>query len=251
MRYELMNFDLGPNPQWREFDVGPYRLALVPDYDELQPALSSLRMETSPFDINLQPVEPKIVTKEKAGKNSVTATAECANEPEAILTTGREKGIWDLCLILSYLSGRNVFCPENERRYQHIVHGFAVVRSFHLPQAAGIAWSNRACFRSEKEMKPLWYFLHLNSSSDADVKALLGCVALEIIQIVEKVEDDGLSLPLPTGLESLIAKLMMEIEESEITDKDLKGDLKSAVGRWGPKNAQEKFKNLLAKYELM
>lgn len=248
MRYELMNFDLGSNPLWREFDVGPYKIALVPDYDELQPALSSLRMETSPLDLGLQPAEPTIVTKEKAGKNSITATAESTNEPDAILTPGREQGIWDLCLILSYLSGRNVFLPENERRYQHIVHGFDIVRGWQMPQAAETAWSNRTNFRSVREMRPLWYFLHLNSSSDADVKALLGCVALEIIQ---KVEDDGLREPLPAGFETLIAKLKEEIEESEIRDKDLKNRLKSAVGMWGPKNAQEKFKKLLTKYALV
>jgi len=244
-----MNLDLGPQPPFRKFAVGPYQIDLVSNYDELRAGLSSLRRETWPLDvIDGAPVERKMITKEKAGANSITATVQCENEPEAILSIGREQGIWDLCLILSYLSGRNVFLPENERRYQHIVHGFDVVRSWQMPQAAEIAWSNRTNFRSVREMRPLWYFLHLNSSSDADVKALLGCVALEIIQTVE---DDGLREPLPIGFEALIAKLKEEIEESEIRDKDLKNRLKSAVGMWGPKNAQEKFKNLLMKYELV
>jgi hypothetical protein len=151
-------------------------------------------------------------------------------------------------LILSYLSGRNVFLPENERRYQHIVHGSGVVCGWEMPRAAEIAWSNRANFKSEREMRPLWYFLHLNSSSDAEVKALLGCVSLEIIQ---KVDDDGPSSPLPTGFESLIANIKQEIERSEISDHDLKNRLKSAVGKWGGKSAQEKFKSLLTKYQLV
>jgi hypothetical protein len=249
MRYELMNLDLGPEPALRKFAVGPYQINLVSNYDELQAGLSSLRRETWTLDvIDGRPVEPKIVTKEKAGTNSITATVQCENEPEAILSIGREQGIWDLCLILSYLSGRNVFLPLNERRYQHIVHGFDVVRSWQTPQAAEIAWSNRTNFRSEREMRPLWYFLHLNSSSDAEVKALLGCVSLEIIQ---KTEDDGLPVLLPAGFEPLIAKLKEEIEQSEISDQDLKNRLKSAVGKWGPKSAQGKFKNLLTKYELV
>jgi hypothetical protein len=249
MNYRLMNLDLGPNPLWREFGVGPYKIALVSNYDELQQELSSLRKETWPLNIvDDQRIEPRIVAEEKAGKTSITATVECDNEPEAVLTSGGEKGIWDLCLILSYLSGRNVFLPEDERRYQHIVHGFEVVRTWEMPKAAEIAWSNKTNFRSQKQMKPLWYFLNLNSSADADVKALLGCVALEIIQTVE---DDGLREPLPTGFETLIAKVKEEIEESEIHDNDLKNRLKSAVGMWGPKNAQEKFKNLLTKYEMV
>ncbi len=45
-------------------------------------------------------------------------------------------------------------------------------------------------------------------------------------------------------------KLKKEIEQSEISDQD-KNRLKSAVGKWGSKSAQEKFKNLLTKYELV
>ncbi len=249
MHYQLMNLDLGPEPPFRKFAIGPYQIDLVSNYDELQAELSSLRRETWPLDfIDGPPDEPKIVTKEKAGKNSITATVRCKSEPEAILSNGREKGIWDLCLILSYLSGRNVFLLENERRYQHIVHGFDVVRSWQMPQAAEIAWSNRTNFRSEREMRPLWYFLHLNSSSDAEVKALLGCVALEIIQ---RVENERSHAALPDGFEKLIEKLKKEIEQSEVEDQDLRNRLKSAVGKWGSESAAQTFRNLLIHYELI
>lgn len=97
MRYQLMNLDLGSEPPFRKFAVGPYQIDLVSNYDELQAGLSSLRRETWPIDlIEGRPDEPKIVTKEKAGKNSITAAVQCESEPEAILSNGRENGIWDL-----------------------------------------------------------------------------------------------------------------------------------------------------------
>jgi len=93
-----MNFDLGPKPLWREFDVGPYKITLIPDYDELQPELSSVEIRSLDFDGN---ISPRVVSQAKAGKNSVTAKVECTVEPHAVIWAKEEKGIYDVCSILS------------------------------------------------------------------------------------------------------------------------------------------------------
>ena len=247
MRYELMNFDLGPNPLWREFDVGPYKITLMPDYDEQQPELSSVETRSFPFDGSLQTVSPRVVSQAKAGENSVTAMVECADEPQAVIWANKEKGIYDVCTILSYLTGRNVFLPQDERRYSHVIHGEKVVCGWEVPRAAELAWSNRTNFLSEREKRPLWLYLNLNSVSDAEVKALLGCVALEIIQ---EADAESMTEPPTPGFQDLIEKLKDDIDRSGISDDD-KNRLKSAVGKWGPNSAQEKFKQLLTKYGLV
>lgn len=246
MKYDLMNLDLGARPLWREFEVGPYRIVLVPNYEDRQLELSSLQGKRIILDEQFQPSEEEIIKEAKAGKNSVTATAECADETEALLWAKAELGIYDLCSILSYLTGRNVFLPQDERRYSQIVHGHNVVCDWEVPRAAQLAWSNRANFRSEREKRPLWLYLNLISISDAEVTALLGCVALEIIQEVDASQAEA---P-PPGFCELINKLRSDIDQSDISDEDLKNRLKSAVGKWGINSAQEKFKSLLAKYSL-
>lgn len=248
MNYELMNLDLGANPPERLFAIGPYAVRLVDNYEVLQANLSSARnVKQTPIFNEGGEEWNTVVTEPKVGSNAVTAIVECTDEPDAFLTNGEEKGIWDLCLILSYLSGRNIFLPKDERRYTHINHGFSVVPLWQIPKAAEVAWQNRKTFSSESEMRPLWYILRMNSSSDAEIKLLLGCVSLEIIQTLEK---EITAEPKSDELEELLQTLKDEIERSNL-EKDLKDRLKGTVGKWGSASSTQAFKSLLIKYGLI
>ena len=38
--YKLMNFSLGISPQIRSFEVGPYKINLIENYDDIFPQIS-------------------------------------------------------------------------------------------------------------------------------------------------------------------------------------------------------------------
>lgn len=87
----------------------------------------------------------------------------------------------------------------------------------------------------------------MNDTPEAQIKALLGCVSLEIIQSVEQ---DNAVRPVLPDIEALIQNVRDAIDRSNVAD-DLKAALKGTVGNWGGSNAQEMFKNFLIDYNLI
>jgi hypothetical protein len=239
-----MNLNLGKMPPARDFNVGPYQITLVRDYDELQSELSE--MEKLEWKVN-SPDEEPILHPAKVGKSAITAEVECDDEPDAVLATGKEPGIGDLCLILSYVTARRVFLPEHERMYYHINNGYHLVHFPEIPAAAKVAWTNRGRFSSEKEMRPLWYYLCMNDTPIREIKVLLGCVSLEIIQ---RLRENRCSVLPGKELTDLIEVITNNISESDVPDQ-LKRDLTSAVGNWGATNAKQAFKDMLINYDLI
>lgn len=122
--YDLVNLDLGENPALTEFEIGPYTIRLKPDYSTLWKQMSHTAVQVEQYEVRNGTLQ-KTIQKKKAhsGKHIVTATATCKNEPSANLDSkffqrnDNERSIWDLCLILSYLTGRRVFLKGEEGRY--------------------------------------------------------------------------------------------------------------------------------------
>ena len=249
--YDLYNLDLGENPISREFNVGDYKVKLVDNYDTIQKQLSSLTKSIEEFDIiNNGMSKSKVKTEPaKVGKSLITATVSCINEKTARLCSNRSdvKGIWDICIIFSYLLGRRVFTEDQKRRFSHPHYGFKVVPECKSITAANIAWDNIKNFKSEKEMRPLWYYLHMNDSSEAEIKLLLGCVALEIIQ---NIETENIQVETSDELNNLIDAIIEEINNSKI-NSNLKSRLKGTVTKWGSSGSSETFRQFLIQYGLI
>lgn len=248
--YKLCNLDLGENPIARKFTVGPYEIELVKEYDIIRTKLSSQIIEKEEGgkiekeNISFDKVEE---IPAQVGNSLVTAIATCSNEQDAKLSNAQTNGVWDLCLVFSYLLGRRVYIEEDERRFRHIHHGFNIVQDHQVIQAAKVAWDNIKNFTSEREMLPLWYYLHMNDTPEAELKMLLGCVTLEIIQNIETEEKE---IDVPDELKSLIERIVEEIDNSEV-DKDLKSSLKSSVTKWGESGSAEKFRQFLVEYGII
>lgn len=239
MKYKLKNLNLGENPPIRKFSIGPYNIELCSDYDSKQRQLSDIQKVSS-----IPKVIDGKIKKAKLGKNLITAIVICDNEPDSILSNSSVKGIWDLCQILSYLSGHSVFLPKDQRRYHHIKYKQEIVQRSEIPIAAKIAWNNRRNFSNEKEMRPFWYYLNMNRTQEAEIILLLGCVSLEIIQSIEY---DKSSINISPQLQNLINDIKLTINESDV-EIELKNSLKSTVGNWGSSSSAESFKYLLIKY---
>ena len=140
-----------------------------------------------------------------------------------------------------------MYIPEDERRFKHINHGFKVIPEQQFVQAANAAWENIHQFISEKEMRPLWYYLHMNDTPEAELKLLLGCVILEIIQ---NIETEVTTANVPSELEELIEIIIKDIDDSKI-EKELKNRLKGAVTKWGESGSAEKFRQFLINYNII
>jgi hypothetical protein len=156
-KYHLLNFDLGPKIPFNNFSVGPYKIKLSDKY-------SNLRQE---------------VLK---GKNVITATATCmGKEGNSLLTyNDNEKGFWDLCFILSFLTGNRFAKPGHERHFTYAHQCEIVVGIKDFLKAANIMWGNRNEIKSEK--LPFWYYLDIIDTPIWQYKGLYGCISLEIIQ---------------------------------------------------------------------
>lgn len=249
-----MNFSLGNNPPQRSFEVGNYTITLVDNYDEIISQISEKRTEQENIVLNSQGLTTeKVEHKEIYGIPVITAVVKC-EEPEENSQLDSDfggesetTGIWDLCLILTYITGRRVFLPEEKQRYSHIKHGEPIVECHEMVSAIQTAWENRKSFSSEIEKRPFWYFLSMKDSSEAQIRLLCGSVSLEIIQSIEYEEEKK---ELSEPMSKLLEDIKNVIQESGI-EKDVKGNLKSAVGRWGSSNAQTKFKLFLEKYGII
>lgn len=252
MKYELINLTLDNRPPVRDFTVGPYKIQLVENYDELHPNMPASGKIRKGYRITEGRTEwYDELIESKAGQGIVTATAECDDEPADVLASGNDRGIWDLCLILSYLSGRHVYIPAEARRYHPNNHGMPVVPLRQLPQAAAIAWDNRHNFSSVEQIRPLWYYRHTIGTSDAEVKLLLSCVSVEIIQRIDgRVLSVSQEAELPAGLQELLNELRTVIDGSKIP-LELKNTFKSTVGNWGRSNNVQVFQNLLINYGII
>lgn len=218
-----MNLDLGKNPDVRKFSVGLYIIELLNDYDNLQSKLSTLYNK---------------------GQSVTTAIATIEEEPDNLLTIKPTKGIWDLCQILSFLSGHSIFTPNFQNRYHNLKFYDGIVQKYEIPIAADIAWNNRKNFSNISELRPFWLYLNINRTLEAEVILLLGCVSLEIVQNIE----NGVgSNQKPHQLDNLLTDIKRLINESDI-NKDLKNSFAGVVGKWGSKNSSEIFKDLMIKY---
>jgi hypothetical protein len=246
MKYELMNLDLDEAPPVRSFSVGPFTITLVPEYDDIHLTIPQMAKRSG----IAKNENERYVTKEepgRAGNAAITAIAECDKEPDSVFYLEEGAGIRDLCDVLSYLTGRRVFLPEEERFRQHNRNGFPAIHVTQIAEAAQVAWENRETFSTQKEKLPLWYYLVANDSPYKEIKTLVGCVTLEIIQ---KLEESKIELSTSEALKNLIMAIKDDIDRSNI-DTGLKSDLKSTVGNWGGKNAQELFKRMLVNYGLI
>ncbi len=248
--YKLYNLDIGENPIKREFKVGPYEIKLVDDYDKKQKQLSSLAIEMQESEIingrltsSIYEIPPKV------GEALITAEVHCNQEPNAKLSSSSAEltGIWDLCLIFSYLLGRWVYIEEGKRRFNHINHGLEIVQKFEVVKASYIAWENIENFVREEEIRPLWYYLHMNGTPEVELRLLLGCVALEIIQ---NNETNNSTIDVSSELEELINIIIMKIKSSQI-EEELKDRLKGTVNQWGKYSSLEKFRKFLINYKIV
>jgi len=127
-RFELYNLYLGEEPPDRQYSacqIGPFLVELTEDYRDrvkLLPRNRTVRI-FPPFDQNGKSVQRKRKYRDgQEGEWVCTATASIddgQSGEESVLSTLPidDHGIWDLCEILTFLTGRRVTTPDQLKRY--------------------------------------------------------------------------------------------------------------------------------------
>ena len=228
--YELLDLDLGEYPP-DKFSVGPFTIRAVDNYRDARAAIPQLgRTEVRP-DFNQDGggiAETKIPPH--FGEPTVTAIATCRAEKETPAILVYEKpatAIWDLCHLLSYLSGHRVFLPDNKRRFFHQKTAQGAVQAGEIPAAATKAWGQLEQFSTIRRKTAFWLVVQSQTTSEAEIRAIMSSVALECLMRDELFQ--GTAPEAPEGLQELLDGVRGVIDASAV-DVDTKSRLKSAVG---------------------
>jgi len=179
--YLLYNLDLGENPSPVGFQVGPYHIKPVEGYEKRVKLLP--RSSHTITTIKNHKVMQKSIPL-KIGKWSPTAIASVdKNEEPAILVEICEtRSIWDLCILLTFFTGRRVCLADQRKDYLHHLTENQICSPQQLPNTAATAWENRAAVGNDKHLLPALYaYLDYSRIPDTISKAILINTAFECI----------------------------------------------------------------------
>jgi hypothetical protein len=244
--YELLNLDLGEHPP-REFEVGPFTLRVVDNYAEARARIPQLGRTEVRWEFTSNGggrTEAKVPPH--FGEPVVTAKASCPSEhqPSAILVYEKPAGaIWDLCHLLSFLSGHRVFLPDDKRRFFHQKTVQGAVQAGEIPQAAAHAWAHLGQFSTLRRKTAFWLAVQSKATSEAEIRAIMSSVALECLMRDDRFQ--ATAAETPKGLEELLGDVRKVIDNSAVDD-DTKTRLKSAVGGWGKSSLVQSLIAMLA-----
>ena len=178
--FNLYMGDTRPGPSWSERKIGCLTVRLADDYDGKVSNLSQPRRQIISED-GLQ------ILPARKGTWQATATVSW-NGPEekSILLdetneTADDGGQWDLCHLLTFLTGRHVATAEYRERFSPHGHGDYAVAQIETLRATALAWQNRNCLVAKKLHLVLLLYNEAMNTSLLQSRAALYCTALNII----------------------------------------------------------------------
>ena len=177
---DLFNLYMGesrPGPSWSEREIGCLTVRLADDYDVKVSKLSQPQRQII-SEAGLQ------ILPERKGTWQATATVSWDGpEEKSILLneTADDGGQWDLCHLLTFLTGRHVATAEYRERFSPQGYGDYAVAQIDTLRATALAWQNRNCLVAKNLHIALLLY---NAAMNADLlqsRAALYCTALNII----------------------------------------------------------------------
>ena len=205
-----------PDVPWSEYKIGNLKVRLTDDYDSKVSRLPKPATKT---------ITATGLQRSPAQKGAWQATATVSwegTEEKSILLdkVADDGGLWDLCNLLTFLTGRSVVTEEYQERYRPDIYGdsYAVSPIETLP-AAALAWQNRECLIS----KNLHIALHLyNEAMNANLlqsRAALYYTALDIILSKHKIDYKKVSKDIRKKLKYEISNVLektMELHQDQV-----------------------------------
>lgn len=228
---DLLNLHVGakkPSKPWCEQDIGPWRVSIVDNYDSI---VGDLQMD--------------------GWIATASATAVHAHtKPESVLlgTPDQDSGEWDLCELLTFITGRRVTTRGNQDRYsaRASVRLGASCVSIETLAAAALAWDHREAL-VQRRMQ--YSMLLINEASDhrsLQTLAALHNTALNIIVDAWPVPADA---ALTKAMKGRLADTVEAAVDSCELSLDVASDMKKVLrGRiyQGSQSATERLTSVLA-----
>ena len=177
---DLFNLYMGeprPSPQWAEYKIGCLTVRLTDDYD------AKVAQLPKPASLVSDGTGVKLLPAYK-GTWQVTATVSYQDSQEKSVLLHEEcddGGLWDLCNLLTFLTGRRVVTTEYKKRYRPDAYGDYAVVAFETLKAASLAWQHRDCLVSKDLHTALLLYNEAIDTNLLQARAALYSTALNII----------------------------------------------------------------------
>ena len=177
---DLFNLYMGesrPGPSWSERKIGCLTVRLADDYDAKVSQLPRRPMEIR-SDTGLRH-SPK---REGTWQATATMSWDGPGEKSILLNeTADDGGQWDLCHLLTFLTGRHVATSEYRERFSPHGEGDYAVAQIDTLRAAALAWQNRQCLVDKNLHIALLLYNEAMNTDLLQSRAALYFTALNII----------------------------------------------------------------------
>ena len=176
---DLFNLYMGksrPGPL-AERKIGELAVRLTDDYD------AKVAQLAKPASLVSDGTEVKLLSsREGTWQATATVSYQDFQEKSVLLhEEGDDGGLWDLCNLLTFLTGRRVVTTEYKRRYRPDSYGDYAVVDFETLKAASLAWQHRNCLVSRNLHTALLLYNEAIEVNLLQSRAALYYTALDII----------------------------------------------------------------------
>ena len=177
---DLFNLYMGdsrPGPSWSESSIGCVKVRLSDDYNDKVSQLPQPPMWTL-NETGLQ----RSPAQEGTWQATATVSWKGAGEKSILLDkVADDGGLWDLCNLLTFLTGRNVATAEYCERVRPDGYGDYAVAQIETLRAAALAWQNRESLVSKNLHFALLLYNQAMNTNILQLRAASYYTALDIV----------------------------------------------------------------------
>ena len=246
---DLFNFYMGdsrPGPSWSESSIGCLKVRLTDDYNDKVSQLPQPSMLTF-NETGLRRSPPREGTWQTTATVSWRGTGEKSILLDKVADDG---GLWDLCNLLTFLTGRNVATAEYCERVRPDGYGDYAVAQIETLRAASHAWQNRESLVSKNLHFALLLYNQAMNTNILQLRAASYCTALNIVLDQHEMTYERVSKSMRKKLKNEISDVLRKTTELQPDQLEwYKNLLHSQIDR-GPTSLDKLF-SLLKTLEII
>lgn len=193
-----------PDIPWSEYKIGSITVRLADDYNDKVARLPQPPMWTlNETGLQRSPA--------KTGTWQATATASWKGAGEKSILLDKvadDGGLWDLCNLLTFMTGRNVAIAEYCERVRPDGYGDYAVAQIETLPAAALAWQNRESLVSKNLHFALLLYNQAMNTNILQLRAASYCTALNIVLDQHEMTYTKVSKPIRKKLKNEISDVL-------------------------------------------
>ena len=201
---DLFNLYMGdsrPGPSWSESSIGCLKVRLTDDYNDKVSQLPQPPMWT----LN-ETGQQLLSSRDGTWQATATVSWEGAGEKSILLDkVADDGGRWDLCNLLTFLTGRNVATKEYRERVRPDGYGDYAVAQIETLHAAAHAWQNRESLISKNLHFALLLYNQAMNTNILQLRAFSYYTALDIVLSQHEMTYEKVSKPIRKQLKREIS----------------------------------------------